>query len=214
MKNNKSGKFWNNGKVCVRSMECPGDGWVRGRLPYDRPEMTQETKDKIGQKNKGNTAWNKGKKTGPLSESTRKKMSAVRKGKPCPANKRLAPWNKGLTKEDHPSIKSYAEKQTGQKREGNYPSGEDHVDWNPDKQAFSEYKSKVRLITERNYRQDKHKINPCDHPRRLNGMDGGWQLDHILSIKYGFDNNIDPAIIGASENLQMLKWQDNRKKGH
>lgn len=24
-------KFWNNGVKCVRSKECPGEGWVRGR---------------------------------------------------------------------------------------------------------------------------------------------------------------------------------------
>ena len=27
-------KFWNNGVKCVRSKECPGQGWVRGRKPH------------------------------------------------------------------------------------------------------------------------------------------------------------------------------------
>ncbi len=29
---NFSGKWWNNGQVCKRSVECPGDEWKRGRL--------------------------------------------------------------------------------------------------------------------------------------------------------------------------------------
>ena len=24
--------FWNNGKTCIRAKECPGEGWVRGKL--------------------------------------------------------------------------------------------------------------------------------------------------------------------------------------
>jgi hypothetical protein len=26
--------WWNNGVTCTRSKECPGEGWVRGRLPF------------------------------------------------------------------------------------------------------------------------------------------------------------------------------------
>ena len=29
---NLTGKWWNNGQVCKRSVECPGDEWKRGRL--------------------------------------------------------------------------------------------------------------------------------------------------------------------------------------
>lgn len=28
--------FWNNGLVSVKSHDCPGDGWVRGRIKYKR----------------------------------------------------------------------------------------------------------------------------------------------------------------------------------
>jgi hypothetical protein len=30
---NKGKKFWNNGRECVRALECPGEGWVQGQ-PY------------------------------------------------------------------------------------------------------------------------------------------------------------------------------------
>lgn len=29
-------KFWNNGVKCVCSKECPGQGWVRGRIKFLR----------------------------------------------------------------------------------------------------------------------------------------------------------------------------------
>lgn len=28
----KGKRFWNNGEVCVKALECPGDGWVPGQL--------------------------------------------------------------------------------------------------------------------------------------------------------------------------------------
>lgn len=28
--------FWNDGKTCIRSKECPGDGWIKGMLHYQR----------------------------------------------------------------------------------------------------------------------------------------------------------------------------------
>lgn len=31
---NKGIKVWNNGEVCIKAKECPGEGWVRGFLHY------------------------------------------------------------------------------------------------------------------------------------------------------------------------------------
>ena len=43
-------------------------------------------------------------------------------------------------------------------------------------------------------------------------MDDAYQIDHILSVKYGFENKIDPKVIGNIKNLQMLPWKENRYK--
>jgi len=51
-----------------------------------------------------------------------------------------------------------------------------------------------------------------DKPRGLCGVDGAYQLDHIVSIKYGFDNNINPEIIGSIYNLRFVTWEVNRSK--
>jgi hypothetical protein len=47
--------------------------------------------------------------------------------------------------------------------------------------------------------------------RAKHGTDA-YHLDHIISIKYGFDNDIDPSIIGNISNLRMIPWLENLKK--
>jgi len=95
-----------------------------------------------------------------------------------------------------------------------YPhlQGEKHPRWNPKKTEFKKYWNKVASITKRNYNLYKTEINPAAHPRTRCGVDGGWQLDHRISVKKGFLDNISPEIIGGKDNLQMLPWKDNRDK--
>jgi 5-methylcytosine-specific restriction endonuclease McrA len=83
----------------------------------------------------------------------------------------------------------------------------------PDRPKYKKYQYEVQKLSEQNYVKEVDKINPLGYTRTLCGVDGGWQLDHIISIKFGFENNIDPNIIAAVENLQMLPWIDNVKKG-
>ena len=88
-------------------------------------------------------------------------------------------------------------------------SGELHPRWNPNKSEYSKYASEVMRITRQ---QDLTVLENYDKPRGLCGVEGAYQLDHIISIKYGFDNNISPDIIGSINNLQFITWQENRAK--
>jgi len=88
--------------------------------------------------------------------------------------------------------------------------GEEHHNWNPDKDEFSKYKYTVQSLTNKN---DLSILENFDKNRGLCGVDGAYQLDHIMSIKYGFDNNIDPELISSIENLQFIPWKENRSKG-
>lgn len=88
-------------------------------------------------------------------------------------------------------------------------SGENHPRWNPNKAEFALYRSKVTAITRL---QDVSILEHSDKPRGLCGVEGAYQLDHIVSVKYGFDNNIPPEVIGAIDNLQLLPWKKNRDK--
>ncbi|QOQ37538.1 putative head morphogenesis protein [Escherichia phage vB_EcoM_WL-3] len=44
------------------------------------------------------------------------------------------------------------------------------------------------------------------------GVEGAYQLDHKVSIKYGFDNLIPPEIIASVKNLEIITWESNREK--
>jgi len=69
---------------------------------------------------------------------------------------------------------------------------------------FLAYKEKVDIITETN-------------KDLIEGIETrGWRtyhIDHKLSIKWGFYNNIEPETIAHPDNLRMLWWQDNWNKG-
>lgn len=75
--------------------------------------------------------------------------------------------------------------------------------------VWQQYKSKVAVLTEQNYRKHKNAINPNDLPRGLAGEDGAYHLDHIVSKRYCFENYIPVKVCAAPSNLQMLPWRNN-----
>ena len=85
--------------------------------------------------------------------------------------------------------------------------GENHPRWRNDKDQYNQYKAKVYSITRL---QDVTLLENYDKPRGLCGVEGAYQLDHIISIKYGFENNIDPEVIGNLNNIRFIPWEDNR----
>ena len=46
----------------------------------------------------------------------------------------------------------------------------------------------------------------------VNRGKGYFHLDHIISIKFGFDNKIDPELIGNIVNLRYVYYKDNLSK--
>jgi hypothetical protein len=76
---------------------------------------------------------------------------------------------------------------------------------------WKQYSYTARTLTERNYRSNKHTINPNNYTRATSG--DGYHLDHIMPVIYGFCNDIPPEEIAAVNNLQMLPWRDNISKG-
>jgi len=206
----KGSCWWNNGSKNKRSVSCPGEGYVKGRLKFKRAPHSEETKTKISCSLKGNIPWNIGLKTGPESDDTRARKSNSAKGNKNAAGS--SAWNKGLTKDTDARVKLNAENQSNQTRVGNYARGKDHPGFNPDKTEFQEYRKEVTIKTEQNYIKYKDIINPCDYNRGRCGQHDAYQLDHIISVKKGFDQNISTDIISDVDNLQMLHWVENRKK--
>jgi len=205
-------KWWNNGVKHTRSEMCPGEGWVQGRIYSKRKPLSADHKKNLSEKLTGRTPWNKG-KPNAVSDETRKRMSESAKQRSSngilPDNKGKPPWNKGKTKETDQSVFKYASSQRGQTRNGRYPKGEEHHNFNYKKTEYDEYSYQVWKVT---HKQDISLLENYDKPRGRAGVEGAYQLDHIISIKYGFDNDIDPRVIGDLSNLQIITWQENRKK--
>lgn len=140
-------------------------------------------------------------------------------------------WNKGLTISDN-RVSSYADKQRGQKRKGNYDK---HTRWsghgNPwagkprngnkspryredrHSREYWDYFNEVKSLTEEVYIQNKKEINPNNLPRGVSGRGKDvYQLDHIYPIIEGFRNGISPKQISQKENLRMIHWEENIRK--
>jgi hypothetical protein len=134
-----------------------------------------------------------------------------------PDNTGKKPWNKGSSADTDIRVASYASTQAGQLREGNYPTGESHWNWKDSdtySDPFYEYSKKVHKLTKSNYHKHKHVINPNNLPRGRAGVTGAYQLDHKVSIHFGFMNNISPEQIAAVDNLQLLTWKENLLKSN
>lgn len=204
-------KWWNNGIKNVRAENCP-EGYTAGRLPFERTPLSEETKQKISSSNKGHVPWNKGIKTGPEPEHVKEKKRSSALVRDNSIYKGREPWNKGLDSEDE-RVRKYVEKQKGQLRTGDYVRGEEHPSYNPNREEFLRYRSKVSLLSEKQYVKYKDILNPENHPRTLAGVEGGYQLDHVKSIYQCWSEGISPEEASAVDNLQMLPWIDNLKKG-
>ena len=77
------------------------------------------------------------------------------------------------------------------------------------KPKYFVYKSRVMSITRR---QSINLLENHDKIRTLAGKKGGYQLDHIITIKDGFELHINPHIIGNINNLRLISWEENLKK--
>lgn len=78
--------------------------------------------------------------------------------------------------------------------------------------SLQRYRNRVSVRTQRTYEIYKDEINPHNFPRGKCGVDGVWQLDHIISVREGFEKRIPVDVIADKSNLQMLPWLDNLRK--
>jgi hypothetical protein len=107
----------------------------------------------------------------------------------------------------HMNGNSFGKSNKGRRLPSN--SGEAHPRWNPNKPEFALYRNLVYRYTRL---QNIQALENSDKPRGLCGVEGAYQLDHIIPIKYGFDNGILPSILGSIQNLKIIPWEENRNK--
>lgn len=76
------------------------------------------------------------------------------------------------------------------------------------KEDIEIYYSKVREITNKNFKENYYEITENETIKRNKEN----HLDHIYSIHYGFINNIPPYIIGHRNNLRLIPRSENSSK--
>jgi hypothetical protein len=74
---------------------------------------------------------------------------------------------------------------------------------------YDNYHFKCRRLSEKVYIQNIKKLNPYKYPRTRCGILGGYQLDHIKSIKQCFLEKIPVEIAASLSNLQFIPWKEN-----
>jgi hypothetical protein len=77
---------------------------------------------------------------------------------------------------------------------------------------FNRYARKARYLTETTYAKYKDVLNPGNLPRTLCGVDGGYQLDHKVSIQECFNRGVSLEECSSLDNLQMIPWEVNLDK--
>ena len=80
---------------------------------------------------------------------------------------------------------------------------------NPATPEYKRYSRQVHGLSQKVYEANIDKINPNRYPRTLCGVEGGWQLDHIVPIKECFEKGISPEEASSINNLRMLPWKNN-----
>jgi len=81
--------------------------------------------------------------------------------------------------------------------------------WALSASEWKKYRSEVTKLTRISYRSHHPVINPSSLPAGRAGTEGAYHLDHIVPVRYCFDNNIPAEICSHWSNLQMLNWRDN-----
>jgi hypothetical protein len=87
--------------------------------------------------------------------------------------------------------------------------------------TFDEYMANLaakkvyyRAVRKISKAQDISRLENFDKLRGLCGIEGAYQLDHVISVDEGFHKNISPGIIGDLSNLRIVPWRDNLLKSN
>lgn len=88
-------------------------------------------------------------------------------------------------------------------------SREQSLIWQETATEWELYKSEVSKLSESVYNKNKEIINPKNLPRGIAGSDEAYHLDHIVTRRFCFENNIPAEVCADVSNLQMKYWKDN-----
>jgi len=120
----------------------------------------------------------------------------------------IVAWNIGLSEQGVRLNNSltFEQRMEGIAKRNGYATYEEYKASLP---AWKSYKLDVWRVTKRQTLE----ILENFELRGVNGQEGAYTLDHIISIKKGFTENIPAEEIGDISNLEMLPWEENITKG-
>jgi hypothetical protein len=85
---------------------------------------------------------------------------------------------------------------------------------NVNSEEYKRYARKVHRLSGKIYTENIDIINPNRYTRTLCGVEGGWQLDHIITIKECYKRGMTPEEASDISNLRMLPWKDNLMRNY
>jgi len=83
----------------------------------------------------------------------------------------------------------------------------------PHTSEFRRFRNRVTKLSEKTYQENIDIINPQRYNRTICGIENGYQLDHIISVKKCFELGMTAEEASKLENLQLLPWKTNLLKG-
>ena len=205
------GKFENkDGTIrCSKNPgQCPTNIEKRLKTRQEKGfKHSTESREKISRAGKGRThsietkeRMSKSHTGRSISEVTKEKIKDSNKeywskNKRIPWNKGKkglqTPWNKGLKKTEPSEILNRDD---------------------PIYQDFGKYRNRVSTRTKKNYELYKEQINPNNLILGKAGINGAHHIDHIVSVREGFEKGISVEKIANASNLQVIPWLDNIRK--
>lgn len=153
-------------------------------------------KKKNGNGNKGRVCTWRDK----LSESNRATKST----------QTIIPWNKGITKDQHPGMMavSLAQKKLAEEQMQKVIPTNDPVYNN-----FKKYRNRIVSRSNYIYKKNKELLNPHNYTIGKFG-ENVYHLDHIYPVSEAFKYNVPIELMASVENLQLLPYDENVRKSN
>lgn len=122
-------------------------------------------------------------------------------------------WSKGKTKEDDPRIARYAQTLSSKMLGVPRPDLRKNIDL----QKLTDYRLACKFNFNIGDYPDEFDFKLIENHGWYSAKNRGNNLngvsrDHIVSVKFGFENSIDPKIISHPANCQLLRHNDNVSK--
>ena len=198
------------------------ESWICSKLASQCPEQkkktlisrrktgyghTEETKAKISKSHIGLKQSSETKLKRSLALKGRQRpLDVIEKIKNSPNKKRFnkghTPWNKGKT-----GITTAWNKGLRKQESIEILNRDDPIYSN-----FGKYRNRVAVRSRKNYFKYKNIINPNNHRLGRAGVKGAYHVDHIMSVRMGFEKGISVEKIAHQNNLQVLPWLENIRK--